>query len=62
MLLATHDMVEAEMVCDRVTLIDRGKVIATESPRMLGQVLERLVGAGATAVRTSLPSLEVPFS
>ena len=45
-LLATHDMVEAEMVCDRVTLIDRGKVIATESPRMLGQVLERLVGAG----------------
>ena len=50
------------MVCDRVTLIDRGKVIATESPRTLGQVLERLVGAGVTSVRTSLPSLEVPLS
>jgi ABC-2 type transport system ATP-binding protein len=40
-LLATHDMIEAETVCDRVTLIDRGKIIATESPRTLGQVLSR---------------------
>lgn len=40
-LLATHDMVEAETVCDRVTLIDHGKVIATESPRTLGEVLSR---------------------
>jgi ABC-2 type transport system ATP-binding protein len=106
-LLATHDMVEAEKVCDRVTLIDRGKVIATESPRTLGRViskyqridvegadaalldqvralagvssvtvldggarievdeegamqdiLQRLVAAGVTSVRTTLPSLE----
>ena len=106
-LLATHDMVEAETVCDRVTLIDRGKVIATESPRTLGRlisrfqridaegvdravleeirlmtgvssvtqidggarieideegatqvVLARLVDAGVTSVKTSLPSLE----
>ena len=107
-LLATHDMAEAETVCDRVTLIDRGKIIATESPRTLGQlltrfqridvdsapeavlvgiralagvtsvtavdgggtrievdeegvtqvVLERLVAAGVTSVRTSLPNLE----
>jgi ABC-2 type transport system ATP-binding protein len=106
-LLATHDMVEAETVCDRVTLIDRGKLIATESPRTLGHVISRfqridvegvdsavlaevrtlagvssvteadggarievdeegatqvvlgrLVEAGATSVRTSLPSLE----
>ena len=40
-LLATHDMVEAESVCDRVTLIDRGKIVATESPRSLGQVISR---------------------
>ena len=40
-LLATHDMAEAETVCDRVTLIDRGKIIATESPRTLGQLLSR---------------------
>jgi len=40
-LLATHDMVEAETVCDRVTLIDRGAIVATESPRTLGQVISR---------------------
>jgi ABC-2 type transport system ATP-binding protein len=40
-LLATHDMAEAETVCDRVTLIDRGKIIATESPRTLGHLLSR---------------------
>jgi ABC-2 type transport system ATP-binding protein len=107
-LLTTHDMVEAEAVCDRVTLIDRGRVLATETPRTLGGlisrfqridvegapaellaelervpgvssvttqpegtvrlevheegattvVLRRLVEAGVTGVRTSLPSLE----
>jgi ABC-2 type transport system ATP-binding protein len=40
-LLATHDMVEAETLCNRVTLIDRGKVIATESPRTLAQMISR---------------------
>jgi ABC-2 type transport system ATP-binding protein len=107
-LLATHDMLEAENVCDRVTLIDRGTIIATESPRSLGRVisryqridvegadarlldeiramagvsgvidvdgggarievaeegatgavLERLVSAGVTSVKTTVPSLE----
>jgi len=40
-LLATHDMVEAETVCDRVTLIDHGTILATESPRTLGHVISR---------------------
>jgi ABC-2 type transport system ATP-binding protein len=40
-LLATHDMVEAENVCNRVTLIDRGGILATESPRSLGRVISR---------------------
>jgi ABC-2 type transport system ATP-binding protein len=40
-LLTTHDMVEAEAVCDRVTLIDRGRVIATETPRSLSAVISR---------------------
>jgi ABC-2 type transport system ATP-binding protein len=107
-LLTTHDMVEAETVCERVTLIDHGKVLATETPRTLstlssrfqridvegapaellaelerlpgvsaverrhdgearievneegatGEVLRRLVGAGVTSVKTTLPSLE----
>lgn len=40
-LLTTHDMAEAEQVCDRVTLIDRGRLLATESPRTLGTWISR---------------------
>ena len=36
-LLTTHDMAEAELLCDRVSLIDRGRLLATESPRTLGR-------------------------
>ncbi|MFD8705141.1 ABC transporter ATP-binding protein [Kitasatospora sp. NPDC059648] len=36
-LLTTHDMAEAEALCDRVTLIDRGTVLATAHPRELGE-------------------------
>jgi ABC-2 type transport system ATP-binding protein len=34
-LLTTHDMAEAEAVCDRVTLIDNGRLLATERPAAL---------------------------
>lgn len=34
-LLATHDMAEAESLCDRVALVDRGRLLAFESPRRL---------------------------
>ncbi|HWI02725.1 MAG TPA: ABC transporter ATP-binding protein [Acidimicrobiales bacterium] len=48
--LTTHDMAEAEAVCDRVTLIDRGQVLATESPTALSRLAsrnERIECAGA---------------
>jgi ABC-2 type transport system ATP-binding protein len=38
-LLATHDMAEAEAVCDRVSLIDRGRLLRTDRPRDIGAVL-----------------------
>ena len=40
-LLTTHDMSEAEAVCDRVTLIDKGKVLAVETPRSLSRLVAR---------------------
>lgn len=40
-LLTTHDMAEAEAVCDRVTLIDHGSVLATETPRALAEIAAR---------------------
>ncbi len=50
--LTTHDMAEAEAVCDRVTLIDRGGLLATESPTALSRLLsrhERIECVGAAA-------------
>lgn len=35
-LLTTHDMAEAESVCDRVSLIDAGRLLRTEDPRTVG--------------------------
>ncbi len=34
-LLTTHSMEEAEAVCDRVAIIDHGKLLATETPKNL---------------------------
>jgi ABC-2 type transport system ATP-binding protein len=36
-LLTTHDMAEAEQLCDRVTLIDHGRVLGTEQPQQVGR-------------------------
>ncbi|MDX3230404.1 ABC transporter ATP-binding protein [Streptomyces sp. ME19-01-6] len=38
-LLTTHDMREAEALCDQVTLIDHGRVIATESTTAVGALV-----------------------
>ncbi len=40
-LLTTHDMAEAETVCERVSLIDRGQILATEPPRTLSGWISR---------------------
>ena len=51
-LITTHDMAEAEAVCDRVSLIDHGKLIAVETPATLGRLLSQFerVDFGASAV------------
>jgi len=42
-LLSTHDMAEAQQLCDRLVLMDRGRILATGTP---GEVIAR---AGLTA-------------
>jgi ABC-2 type transport system ATP-binding protein len=42
-MLATHNMAEAESICDRIAIIDRGKIIAIGSP----DSLKRSLGAPA---------------
>ena len=43
LLLATHNMPEAEQLCDRVTVIDRGRVLTTGPPKRLGPLEETYV-------------------
>jgi ABC-2 type transport system ATP-binding protein len=40
-LLATHDMVEAEALCDRVSIIDQGRLVAMASPATLATWITR---------------------
>ncbi len=58
-LLTTHYMDEAERLCDRVAIMDHGKVIALGSPRELiasigvEHIVEFSAGIGARALDTS---------
>ena len=40
-LLTTHDMVEADALCDRVAIIDGGKIVALDTPEALKQSVSR---------------------
>jgi ABC-2 type transport system ATP-binding protein len=44
--LTTHDMVEAETMCDRIAIIDQAKIVALDST----QNLKRLLGGGDTTI------------
>ncbi|MEM4590658.1 MAG: ABC transporter ATP-binding protein [Nitrososphaerota archaeon] len=41
--LATHNMFEAEEVCDRVAVIDRGRILAIDTPENLKSMLSKPV-------------------
>jgi ABC-2 type transport system ATP-binding protein len=61
-LLTTHDMAEAEAVCDRVSLLRDGLVLATETPASLGRLVSHYERVDATVVdvaaaRTALARL-----
>ncbi|MDJ0688856.1 MAG: ABC transporter ATP-binding protein [Xenococcaceae cyanobacterium MO_188.B32] len=46
-ILSTHILPEVSMTCDRVTIIDRGKVVATNTPSLL---MEQLKGGSSYEV------------
>ncbi|GAA3885717.1 daunorubicin resistance protein DrrA family ABC transporter ATP-binding protein [Saccharothrix violaceirubra] len=49
-LLTTHDMAEAEALCDRVSILDGGRLIATEQPAAIGRWISRYEQVEAQAV------------
>ncbi len=53
-LLTTHDLDEAEALCDRIAILDAGEVVATGTPR---ELIEEASGLQAVTLVTS-PGLE----
>jgi ABC-2 type transport system ATP-binding protein len=53
-LLTTHDMAEAEALCDRVSFIDGGRLLRCEDPRVIGELLSRHERVRATGVPEAL--------
>jgi ABC-2 type transport system ATP-binding protein len=53
-MLATHNMAEVDAICDRVAIIDRGKIIAGGSP----VDLKRAMGVPALVMEVSPPEKE----
>lgn len=47
-LLTTHDMNEAEMLCDRIAIMDSGKVVALDTPDALKRRIQPTHGNEAT--------------
>lgn len=41
MLLTTHDMIEADTLCDRVAIIDSGKIVALDTPQALKKIISQ---------------------
>jgi ABC-2 type transport system ATP-binding protein len=63
LLLTTHTMQEADALCDRVAIMDRGRVIACDTPRALKQrlgeqeVLELTAGVLPAPLQEALRAL-----
>jgi ABC-2 type transport system ATP-binding protein len=61
LLHTTHDLDEAESVCRRVVIIDRGRIVASGTPaelvtRTLGDGHEVVVAVDRSPVRAALPA------
>lgn len=59
-LLTTHDMAEADTLCDRVAIIDHGRILVCDTPERLKQ--QAIIPTEVPVqVDTTLPTLEAVF-
>ena len=56
-LLSTHILPEVELVCDRVVIIDRGKIVASGTPETLRQQLTQAPGL-SVALKGEIPDAD----
>jgi ABC-2 type transport system ATP-binding protein len=57
--LTTHDMAEADQLCQRIAIVDHGEIIALDTPRGLRRLLPSEHGIEVTVEATEPPS--APF-
>jgi len=48
--LTTHDMYEAEELCDRVAIIDKGRIVALDTPKGLKRMVARKRGTNRVSL------------
>lgn len=53
-ILTTHYMEEADMLCDRIGIIDLGKIVILDSP----EKLKKIIGGDIIKIRTKKPKLD----
>jgi ABC-2 type transport system ATP-binding protein len=58
LMLTTHDMVEADRLCDRIAIVDHGRIIALDTPRGLRRLLPAEHGLEVTV--SGPEPLEIP--
>jgi ABC-2 type transport system ATP-binding protein len=56
LLLTTHDMAEADRLCDRIAIVDHGEVIALDTPRGLRRLLPGARGLEVTVTGEADPA------
>ncbi len=54
MILTTHMMIEADMLCNRIGIIDRGKIVALDTPANLKKIVS---GTTTTILEFDIPNL-----
>jgi ABC-2 type transport system ATP-binding protein len=55
LVLTTHDMAEADRLCDRIAIVDHGSIIALDTPRGLRNVLPATAGIDVVLETASEP-------
>jgi ABC-2 type transport system ATP-binding protein len=55
LVLTTHDMAEADRLCDRIAIVDHGSIIALDTPRGLRSVLPATAGIDVVLETASEP-------
>jgi ABC-2 type transport system ATP-binding protein len=53
-ILTTHAMTEADMLCDRISIVDNGKIVALDTPSNLKKVI---IGADTSVVELDVPNI-----